>query len=511
MATKSRVGRVLDRVEHLGNRLPEPVTLFLILCGSIILASWGLSMLGVSVTHPTTGQPLAVDNLLSASNIRRMLHDMVKNFASFPPLGLVLVTMIGIGVAERSGLVAAALTRLVMAVPSGLLTATLVLAGITANLAADAGYVVLTPLGALLFAAVGRHPLAGLAAVFAGVSGGFSANLIVTSLDPLLGGISTTAAQIIDPSYEVGVAANYYFMFVSTFVLVVAGTWVTHRIVEPRLGPWKPSADTASTELVGLTAEQKKGLRSALLTLVGFSLLIGAACLPADGVFRTTQDGFKPLMDSLLPLLMLGFLLAGLAYGMSAKTIRSDKDVSHMANESMASMGGYIVLAFVAAQFIAYFNWSNIGMVTAITGANVLKSIGLTGLPLIALFITVSAGLNLLMGSASANWAIMGPVFVPMLMLLGYSPELTQAAYRIGDSTTNVITPLMPYFPVVIAFAKKYDKSVGLGTLIATMLPYSIAFFISWILLLLVWMLFGLPLGPDAPLYFDASKLQAQP
>jgi aminobenzoyl-glutamate transport protein len=468
-------------------------------------------MLGVSVTHPTTGQPLAVDNLLSASNIRRMLHDMVKNFASFPPLGLVLVTMIGIGVAERSGLVAAALTRLVMAVPSGLLTATLVLAGITANLAADAGYVVLTPLGALLFAAVGRHPLAGLAAVFAGVSGGFSANLIVTSLDPLLGGISTTAAQIIDPSYEVGVAANYYFMFVSTFVLVAAGTWVTHRIVEPRLGPWKPSADAAPTELVGLTAEQKKGLRAALLTLLGFSLLIGAACLPSDGVFRTTQDGFKPLMESLVPLLMLGFLLAGLAYGISAKTIRSDKDVSHMANESMASMGGYIVLAFVAAQFIAYFNWSNIGMVTAITGANVLKSIGLTGLPLIVLFITVSAGLNLLMGSASAKWAIMGPVFVPMLMLLGYSPELTQTAYRIGDSTTNVITPLMPYFPVVIAFAKKYDKSVGLGTLIATMLPYSIAFFISWILLLLVWMLFGLPLGPDAPLYFDASKLQVQP
>jgi aminobenzoyl-glutamate transport protein len=501
----------LDKVERLGNRLPEPVSLFLILCGSIILASWIGSLLGVSVTHPTTGQPIAVDNLLSSTNIRRMLHDMVKNFASFPPLGLVLVTMIGIGVAERSGLVAAALTRLVMAVPPSLLTATLVLAGITANLAADAGYVVLTPLGALLFAAVGRHPLAGLAAVFAGVSGGFSANLIVTSLDPLLGGISTTAAQIIDPSYEVGVAANYYFMFVSTFVLVLAGVWVTHRIVEPRLGPWKPSNDIGSTELVSLTAEQKKGLRAALLTLLIFSALVGAACIPADGVFRTPQDGIKPLMESLVPLLMLGFLLAGLAYGITAKTIRSDKDVSHMANESMASMGGYIVLAFVAAQFIAYFNWSNIGMVTAITGANVLKSIGLTGLPLIVLFITVSAGLNLLMGSASAKWAIMGPVFVPMLMLLGYSPELTQAAYRIGDSTTNVITPLMPYFPVVIAFAQKYDRSIGLGTLIATMLPYSVAFFICWMFLLMIWMLFGLPLGPEAPLYYDASKFLPQP
>jgi len=511
MAAKGRMSRWLDRIERLGNRLPEPVSLFIILCGLIIVASWIGASLGVSVTHPTTQQQIGVDSLLSSANIRRMLQDMVKNFASFPPLGLVLVTMIGIGVAERSGLVAAALTRLVMAVPASLLTATLVLAGITANLAADAGYVVLTPLGALLFAAVGRHPLAGLAAVFAGVSGGFSANLIITSLDPLLGGISTTAAQIIDPSYEVAVTANFYFMFVSTFALVISGVWVTHRVVEPRLGRWQAPEGMAPTELVSLNAEQKRGLRAALLVLAAFIGLVVVGCLPADGVFRTTQDGYKPLMESLVPLLMLAFLLAGLAYGIVAKSIRSDKDLSTMANESMASMGGYIVLAFVAAQFIAYFSWSNIGMVTAISGANLLKSIGLTGLPLILLFIIVSALLNLLMGSASAKWAIMGPVFVPMLMLLGYSPELTQAAYRIGDSTTNVITPLMPYFPVVIAFAKKYDKSVGLGTLIATMLPYSLAFFLMWTLLLMIWMLLGLPLGPDAPLYYDASKFLPKP
>jgi aminobenzoyl-glutamate transport protein len=507
MAAKSRFSRWLDKIEKLGNRLPEPVTLFLILCALIIVASWLGSILGVSVTHPSTGQPVVVENLLSAANIRRMLHDMVKNFASFPPLGLVLVTMIGIGVAERSGLVTAALTRLVMAVPASLLTATLVLAGIMANLAADAGYVVLTPLGGLLFAAVGRHPLAGLAAVFAGVSGGFSANLIITSLDPLLGGISTTAAQIIDPSYTVDVTANYYFMFVSTFGLVLAGVWVTHRIVEPRLGPWKPAEGMEAVELVNLKPAEKKGLFMALLTLVGFFALIGVASLPADGIFRTPEDGFKPLMEALVPLLMLAFLFAGLVYGMVAGTIRSDKDVSTMANDSMASMGGYIVLAFVAAQFIAYFSWSNLGMVTAISGANALKTIGLTGLPLILLFIVVSALLNLLIGSASAKWAIMGPVFVPMLMLLGYSPELTQAAYRIGDSTTNIITPLMPYFPIVIAFAKKYDKSVGLGTLIATMLPYSVAFFALWTLMLMVWMLLGLPLGPDVSLYYDASQL----
>lgn len=511
MAAKGRMSRWLDRIEHIGNRLPEPVSLFILLCGLIIVASWIGASLGVSVTHPTTQQQIVVDNLLSATNIRRMLHDMVKNFASFPPLGLVLVTMIGIGVAERSGLVAAALTRIVMAVPASLLTATLVLAGIMANLAADAGYVVLTPLGALLFAAVGRHPLAGLAAVFAGVSGGFSANLIITSLDPLLGGISTTSAQIIDPTYTVGVTANFYFMFVSTFVLVLAGVWVTHRVVEPRLGTWKAPEGMGSPELVSLKPEQKKALLAALFVLVAFIGLVIVGCLPNDGVFRTPQDGFKPLMDSLVPLLMLAFLFAGLAYGIVAKTIRSDKDLSIMANDSMASMGGYIVLAFVAAQFIAYFNWSNIGMVTAISGANILKSIGLTGLPLILLFIFVSASLNMLMGSASAKWAIMGPVFVPMMMLLGYSPELTQVAYRIGDSTTNVITPLMPYFPVVIAFAKKYDKSVGLGTLIATMLPYSVAFFVVWTLLLMIWMFLGLPLGPDASIYYDASKILPVP
>ena len=501
MSSKGRLGKVLDRIEVIGNRLPDPITLFLILCVLVILASWILSSMGLSVIHPVSQKSIAVDNLLSSTNIRRMLHEMVNNFSAFPPLGLVLVTMIGIGVAERSGLVTASLTKLVMAVPQSLLTATLVFAGITANLAADAGYVVLTPLGAMLFAAVGRHPLAGLAAVFAGVSGGFSANLLVTSLDPLLGGISTTAAQIIDPNYEVGVTANFYFNFVSTFLLVIVGTWVTHRVVEPRLGKWQPS-EGVDTELKQLSAAQQKGLWAAGITLLAFTALILVGFIDQDGVFRSSETGIKPFMDALVPLLMLGFLVAGLAYGIVAKTIRSDKDVSAMTSDSMASMGGYIVLAFVAAQFIAYFSWSNIGMVTAISGASALKAIGFTGLPLILAFIAVSSGLNLLIGSASAKWAIMGPVFVPMLMLLGYSPELAQAAYRIGDSTTNIITPLMPYFPVVIAFAKKYDKSIGLGTLIATMIPYSIAFFLLWAVMLLFWMMFGLPLGPDAPLYF---------
>ena len=270
MVQRGRLGKVLDRIEVIGNRLPDPITLFLILCAMVIGGSALGSLFGISVIHPVNGNEIAIQNLLSAENIRRMLHEMVNNFAAFPPLGLVLVTMIGIGVAERSGFVAAGLTKLVMAVPQSLLTATLVLAGISANLAADAGYVVLTPLGAMLFAAVGRHPLAGLAAVFAGVSGGFSANLIITSLDPLLGGITTTAAQIIEPNYVVDVTANFYFNFVSTFALVIAGTRVTPRVVEPRLGPWKPEGGHRRASARDAAASATKRTLASVLKPLGF-------------------------------------------------------------------------------------------------------------------------------------------------------------------------------------------------------------------------------------------------
>jgi aminobenzoyl-glutamate transport protein len=512
MSQKKLFQRFLDSIERAGNRLPDPITLFVILCGIVILLSFLGSVLGVAVEHPANGQMVAVENLLSAENIKRMLTEMVENFASFPPLGLVLVTMIGIGVAERSGLISAALTKLVMAVPHNLLTATLVFAGISANMAADAGYVVLTPLGAILFAAVGRHPIAGLAAVFSGVSGGFSANLLLTQLDPLLAGLSTTAAQIMDPSYVVQPTANYYFNVVSTFLLVISGTWVTHRIVEPRLGPWQPEHSEHDGELDSLSPRQRSGLWVAGAVLVMFSVLSAWLVVPNDGVLRGSEGGIKPFLESLVPLLMLAFLLSGLAYGVVAGTIKNDKDVSRMSGESMAMMGSYIVLAFVAAQFVAYFSWSKLGVVSAISGASFLQAIGFTGIPLIVTFIVVSAGINLFIGSASAKWAIMGPVFIPMMMLMGYSPELTQAAYRVGDSTTNIITPLMPYFPIIISFAQKYDKNVGIGTLISVMLPYSIVFFCFWIVLLVIWMSLGLPLGPDAGLYFDASGLtSAQP
>lgn len=500
---RGMLARFLDIVERVGNRLPDPLTLFVIFAALVVVASAVMSGLGVSVTHPADGKVITAHNLLTGEGLRQMLTEMVKNFANFPPLGLVLVTMIGIGVAERSGLITAALKRLVMLVPKSALTATLVFAGVMSSMAADAGYVVLTPLGAVLFAGFGRHPLAGLAAAFAGVSGGFSANLLLTSLDPLLAGLSTSAAQIVDKNYIVQPTANYYFMIFSVFLITAVGTFVTSRIVEPRLGTWTPIAGYKADLSIGdVTAAERKGLTAAIAMFVIFGLVVLALAFPENAVLRGENQSLDPFYKSLVPLLMLGFLLCGIAYGAVAGTIRSDKDVAGMTSETMGTMGAYIVLAFVAAQFVAYFSWSNLGLITAVTGAQTLKSIGLTGVPLIIAFIAVSAFINIFIGSASAKWAVMGPVFVPMLMVMGYSPELVQASYRVGDSITNTITPLLPYFPIIIAFARKYDEKAGMGTLIATMLPYSLGFALAWSLALILWILAGIPLGPGAPLHY---------
>lgn len=500
--------RWLDWVERIGNRLPDPLTLFVIFSLLVILISWIAGSMGLSVIHPADNRVVEAQNLLTAENVRRMLTQMVENFAAFPPLGLVLVTMIGIGVAERAGLISAALRSLVTMVPKSALTATLVFAGVMSNMAADAGYVVLTPLGAVLFAAFGRHPLAGLAAAFAGVSGGFSANLLLTSLDPLLSGLSTKAAQIVDPSYYVNPSANYYFMIVSTFLVVGVGTFVTSKFVEPRLGKWKPAdAESAkATEMGKLKPAERKGLWVAgilfVLCLIGIAFL----AIPENAILRDPVEGLKPFYHSLVPLIMLVFFVCGVGYGLVARSIRSDKDIANMTAETMGTMGAYIVLAFVAAQFVAYFSWSNLGVILAISGANGLSSVGFTGIPLIIAFIGVSTIINIFIGSASAKWAVMGPVFIPMLMLMGYSPELVQASYRVGDSITNIITPLLPYFPIIIAFARKYDPKVGIGTLISTMLPYSVGFGIAWTILLIIWYTLGLPLGPDAPLFYNSPS-----
>jgi aminobenzoyl-glutamate transport protein len=510
--------RALDKVEVIGNKLPQPVTLFAILMVLVLLLSWIFG--GVTVDHPgreaglvdREGKPLetiSVVNLLSREGVQRIFTEMVDTFAQFPPLGLVLVVMLGIGVAEHSGMIAVALRLFVSKVPKFLITFSIVVAGMISSVAADAGYVVLIPLGGVIFLSMGRHPLAGIAAAFAGVSGGFGANFLPTGLDPMIAAFTEPAAQILDPNYTVNPLSNYYLMAASVPLVGIAGTWITERILVPRLGSYNPDGEAVIEETNDITVRERKALKWSLYSILVILGLVALATIPADGLLRGDYDPelgkrtMRPFYDSIVPIMFIVFFVGGLVYGIVAGTIKNDKDVSDMTAKSMATMGLYIVIAFVAAQFVAYFNWSNLGSVLAVKGSDGLKAIGFTGGPLIVAFIIVASIVNLVMGSASAKWAILAPIFVPMLMLMGYSPELTQAAYRIGDSYSNILTPLLPYFPIVIVFAQKYVRNVGIGTLISMMLPYAIAFMIIRIPMLLIWIWLGLPLGIEGPLYYS--------
>jgi aminobenzoyl-glutamate transport protein len=506
MATKSRprsfTAGLLDRIERCGNKLPHPFNLFLLFSLIVLIFSYLAHALGLAVVHPVTGKQIAAVNLLDRQGIQNIITKAVGNFTGFAPLGTVLVAMIGVGVAERSGLFSAALKGFVRSVPSWLITAALVFAGVNASLTVDAGYVILVPLGAVLFAQVGRHPLAGLAAAFAGVSGGFSANLFLTPLDPLLAGLTQEAARLYDPNYRVPATANYYLMIGSTFLLTIIGAMVTTWIIEPRLGPYRMQEAPAA---VVLGIKEKRGLTAAGLTFAVESVVLLFLVVPEDALLRDAKGALEPLFQGMVVLMALGFLLPALAYGLVAGTITSNHDVARMIEETLGTMGSYIALAFAASQFVAYFGWSNLGLILAVSGADLLRGSGLSGIPLIVLFVFVCAAIDLFVASASAKWAVIGPVFVPMLMILGFSPEMTQGAYRIGDSFTNIITPLMPYMPLIIAFAQKYQPSIGLGTLLTLMLPYSVSFAIGWTLLLIAWLLLGIPLGPGSGVVYPPT------
>lgn len=503
-SSSSFVDKFLSIVERFGNKLPNPTTLFALFAIGVILLSGLVSLFDFSVIHPGTGKEIRPVSLLSVEGLHRIILNLITNFTSFAPLGTVLVSLLGIAVAEHSGLIGAVLRLLVLKAPKNLLTFVIVFAGILSNTASEIGYVLLVPLSAIIFLAVGRHPIAGLAAAFAGVSGGYSANLLLGTLDPLLAGLTQEASHIIDPLYEVNAAANYYFMFVSTFFISIAGTWVTEKIVIPRLGAYKGNIE--AEEIKSLSSDEKRGLWFAGISVLIFSLIILAGIIPDGGFLRDPKtDGIlkSPFLSGIVAFIFFGGVVAGLAYGIGAKTIKSDNDAVKGMNKSMETLGSYIVLVFFAAQFVAFFNWTNLGMIVAVEGANFLKSSGLGAIPLLISFILVSAVINLFIGSASAKWAVMAPVFIPMFMLLGYSPEVIQAAYRVGDSVTNIISPMMSYFALIIAFVSKYDPKAGIGTLVATMLPYTIAFFIIWTILFIIWFLLGIPVGPGAPMFLN--------
>ena len=522
---RTLMDRFLTIVERGGNALPHPATLFALLALAVVVMSWLASMADLSVAHPSTGQMVEPVNLLSIDGLHRMLTGAVTNFTGFAPLGVVLVALIGIGVAEHSGLIGASLRLLVLAAPRFLLTPVLVFAGVMSNMASEIGYVLLVPLGALIFISAGRHPILGMAAVFAGVSGGYSANLLIGTIDPLLSGLSQEAARIVDPNYTVSPLANWYFMIASTPVITLLGWFVTEKIVAPRFAdsavPSLTLAEGASPEDQRLSRAERRGMMYAAAAVTVFTLLVFWGGYPAagatlfDGALQLPQipgSGFllderqdvlrSPLLSGVVVIIFLYGVLAGIAFGIGAGTIKSDNDVIKGMAASMATLGGYLVLVFFAAQFVAFFNWTQLGLIFAVEGADFLKALGLPTIPLFICFILLTAVVNLFMGSASAKWALMAPVFIPMFMLLGYSPEMTQVAYRVGDSVTNIISPMMSYFALIIAFFQRYEPKAGIGTLVATMLPYSMVFLLGWSLMFGVWIWLELPIGPDSPLHY---------
>ncbi len=507
-APRGALARALDVVERVGNKLPDPAVLFLLLMFVVWVVSWLLSGVSFSEIDPRSGQPIVIKSLLEGSALTSFMATMVNTFVTFHPLGVVLVAMLGLGVAEHTGFINAGLRKILAFTPRMLLTPVLVGVGVLSHVAVDAGYVLVIPLGAVIFYAAGRHPLAGIAAAFAGVSGGFSATFFVpSSLDPLLAGITQVAARITDPSMEINPLNNYFFTTASTFLIVLVGWFLTDKVIEPRLQGTKVDGDTSQMPTMdALRPEENRGLVAALASMALAIVLLGATLMiegtpwaaPADQVPAGGHPllvGAAPLMQSIVALIFVFFLIPGMVYGYVAGTIKTHRDIVQGMSKAMSGMGYYIVMAFFCAQFIYAFGQSNIGVLLAVKGANALKSMGLPLSMTLVGIVLLTASVNLLVGSASAKWALIGSIMVPMLMELGVSPDLTQAAYRVGDSSTNIITPLLPYFPLIVVFCQKYVKSAGIGTLVALMLPYSISLLVIWTSFLLGFWALDIPLG----------------
>jgi aminobenzoyl-glutamate transport protein len=507
---------VLGWIERVGNKLPDPVFIFVWLIGTLILVSVVSSLAGLSVLHPTEkgpgGAPVIVTavSLLSAKNIQRLWTDMPQTFTAFHPLGFVLVVMLGAGVAERSGFFASAMRGMMRFAPKAMLTPVVGFVGIMANLAADAAYVVLIPMAGVLYAAAGRHPILGIACAFAGVSGGFSANLLPGQLDALLLGITEAAAETINPKWDANIAGNWYFIIGMTVVFLPVIWWVTDRVLEPRLGKYVPAEGAVidSSEHTP-SPEERKGLRAAgLAALAVVGLWLFMVLGPGTPLFDEAakpEAQLSPLYKSLVGGFFVLFLACGWAYGAVTGTVRGHRDLVRMMSESMGDLAYYLVLAFVAAHFVAMFNWSSLGLIFAVKGANGLQSLALPVPLLMGMLVLMSAFVDLVVGSASAKWAFMAPVLVPMFMLLGVSPEMTTAAYRVGDSFTNIITPLMVYFPLVLTFCQRWNKNFGIGSLTATMTPYATLLMIVGLLQTIGWVWLELPLGPGAGVAYPAS------
>lgn len=491
---------ILSAVERIGNRLPDPAVLFIYLLVLVWLLSWALSYLQFDLTDPRNGEPLLIVNQLSGSAITQFLSALVTNFSHFHPIGVVLVSMLGIGVAEHTGFINTGLRAMLSVTARWLLTPMIIFVGIISHTAADAGYVLVIPLGGVIFYAAGRHPLAGIAAAFAGVSGGFSANFIPSAIDPMLQGLTQSGAQILDPDIVLNPLNNYFFTAASSLLIIFLGWFITDKMVEPRLKSVDLREDIdISRSMEPLNPLEKKSLRMALFAMLAGLVVLVLTSLPQGSAWRGATGSLTefgaPLMASIVALIFVLFLLPGVVYGMVAGTVKSSRDVIEGMTKAMNSMAYYLVIMFFIAQFIYAFGQSNLGVLLALEGAAALKALAMPAGLTITGIVLLTGLVNLFVGSASAKWALLAPIFVPMLMTMGISPDLAQAAYRVGDSTTNIITPLLPYFPLVVVYCQRYVKDTGIGTVTAMMLPYSATFLVLWTAFLLLYWKLGIPLG----------------
>ncbi|REJ80685.1 MAG: AbgT family transporter [Acidobacteria bacterium] len=495
--------RFLTAIEVVGNKLPDPAILFLLLLVLTWIASALLAPVAFDEIHPATGEPVRVNNQLTGTALAQFMVNLVPTFTGFAPLGVVLVALLGVGVAEKTGFINAGLKTILSFTPKSLLTPVLILAAIVSHTAADAGYVLVIPLGGVIFYAAGRHPLAGIAAAFAGVSGGFSANFLPSGIDPLLQGFTQSAAQIFDPDKLVNPLNNLLFTGISSALVIVVGWYLTDRVVEPRLQGTAVDGDPDEMPVMEeVGPADRRGLIAGVASLV-IGLVVLALLVAPEGSPLRAPDGSitafsAPLMRMIVPLIFIFFLIPGVVHGYVAGTVKSHRDIVQGMSDAMGTMAYYIVMAFFAAQFIAAFAQSNVGLLIALKGAGILRDLALPPQVTVVGIILLTAFVNLFVGSASAKWALLSTIFVPMLMDLGISPDLTQAAYRVGDSTTNIITPLMPYFPLVVVFCQRYVKKTGIGTVVSLMLPYSVCLLVTWSLFLIVYWLLGIPLGLQA-------------
>ncbi|MGW7928297.1 AbgT family transporter [Staphylococcus xylosus] len=498
------INRFLNIVEKVGNRLPDPSILFFLMCLGLAVLTWIISFFSITVKHPGSGDTIAIKSILSSDGLSMILNDAIKNFSEFPALGLVLAVMLGIGVSEKTGYFDKLMIQVVHKAPKKIIIPVIILVGILGNAAGDAATIVLPPLTAMVFIKLGYHPIAGLAMAYASALGGFSANVMIGMSDALLYAFTEPAAKIVSDNVHVNVAMNWYFIAASIIVLLPAVYWVTMRFVIPRLGTYDTSNSDIKVdeENKGLTPEENKAVFWANISFFAMIALLILLAIPQNSFLRNAKTGSllndAPIINGVGLIILVLFLVPGLVYGIKMKVFHNSKDLGKMLADSMGSMGSFIVIVFFAAQLLAFLEWSNLGVIVAVKGASLLQ--GQNGIVLILGIIILSALINLLIGSASAKWGILAPIFIPMLMLVGFHPAFTQMLYRIGDSISNPITPMMPYLPLLLSYAQKYDKRMKLGSLLSSLMPYTIILSIVWPLFMIIWYLLGWPLGPGGPL-----------